>query len=151
MMTDEQRWCLYVGVSIPEGESGGWGAILIARQERQEFSGFEPATSTDRLGLLAIIAGLSALEPTTPVCVVTGNQRLHSGLSANLRTWQRNDWQGRNGQVIRHHELWRRVLELAEARDVASSLRPAPDDAILIARAKRLANRAAQLRARRVG
>lgn len=151
MDTCERRCCLYVGVSLPEGDSGGWGAILVAGERRQEFSGFEPATSTDRLGLHAIIAGLRAAGQATKVYIVTGNQRLHNGLNDNIYTWHRNGWQGRNGQVIRHHELWQRVLELSQVRQIESSLRPEPTDAIFIAQAKRLATKAAQARACRAG
>jgi ribonuclease HI len=151
METYARRCRLYVGVSIPDSDSGGWGAILLTDQRRQELSGFAPTSSTDCLGLHAIIAALRATDESSPIRIVTGNQRLHSGLTENLTTWQRNGWQGRNGQPIRHHELWQRVVELAHTRKIESSLRAEPVDAMFIAQAKRLANRAAQLRARRAG
>lgn len=46
---------------------GGWGAILIYRENQRELSGFLPATTNNRMELMAVI---SALEALTEACAV---------------------------------------------------------------------------------
>ncbi len=151
MIAHEQRNRLYIATSLPETDCGGWGAILLTSSHRCEFRGYEPAVSTDHLGLQAIIAGLRATEQSSAVRIVTKNQRLHSGITTNIWTWQQNGWRAKNGQVIHHYELWQRVFEFMQICTVESSLGEDPADAILTAQAKRLANRSVLPRARRAG
>ena len=67
---------------------------------------FEPATTNNRMELLAVILGLEALkEPQQDVRVVTDSQYVTKGYQEYMPAWKRQGWPAR----IKNPDLWRRL------------------------------------------
>jgi len=60
---------------------GGWGAILRSRGIEKELSGGEPATTNNRMELMAAIAGLEALKRPCRIQLYTDSQYLRDGIT----------------------------------------------------------------------
>ena len=60
---------------------GGWGAILRSGGVEKELSGGEPATTNNRMELMAAIAGLEALKRPCRVRLYTDSQYLRDGIT----------------------------------------------------------------------
>lgn len=91
---------------------GGWGAILTWRGQDRELSGYEPATTNNRMELAAAIAALEALKRPTRVRLFTDSNYLRQGVMAWLPRWKANGWRTADKQPVKNQDLWQR-LDLA--------------------------------------
>jgi len=91
---------------------GGWGAILlISDQAPLELSGYEPATTNNRMELTAVIEGLKALpDRAGTVTVHTDSQLVVKGMTEWIAGWQRKQWRKSDGDPVLNAELWRALL-----------------------------------------
>jgi ribonuclease HI len=99
---------------------GGWGAILQAREgeavlRERELSGGEPATTNNRMELMAAIAALEALERPATITVVTDSNYVKQGVGQWIHGWKRNGWKTADRKAVKNEDLWRR-LDAAAAR-----------------------------------
>ncbi|MDA8113033.1 MAG: ribonuclease HI, partial [Nitrospiraceae bacterium] len=69
---------------------GGWGALLVCRGTEREISGGDPATTNNRMELMAVIAGLSALKKPCRVTVHTDSQYVKNGMTTWIKGWKKN-------------------------------------------------------------
>jgi ribonuclease HI len=94
---------------------GGWGAILRYRGVEKELCGFEPATTNNRMELMAAIAGLEALTRPCRVRVYSDSQYLRNGITQWIQSWKGRGWRTADKKPVKNIDLWQR-LEAAAAR-----------------------------------
>ena len=94
---------------------GGWGAILRYRGVDKELSGFEPATTNNRMELMAAIAGLEALKRPCHVQLYSDSQYLRNGITQWIHAWKARGWRTADKKPVKNVDLWQR-LEAAAAR-----------------------------------
>jgi ribonuclease HI len=102
---------------------GGWAFILLHPKtgKKMERSGSEPQTTNNRMELMAVIEGLSALKKPTEVELLTDSVYVGKGLSEWMSKWKRNGWQRREkGKLlpIKNDDLWRKLDELATRHNI---------------------------------
>jgi ribonuclease HI len=90
---------------------GGWGAILRSGGTEKELFGGEPATTNNRMELMAAIQALEALTRPTTVTLYTDSKYVHDGITKWINGWQRNGWQTSAKQPVKNADLWRRLTE----------------------------------------
>ena len=93
---------------------GGWGAILRSRGVEKELSGGEPATTNNRMELMAAIAALEALKRPCRVRLYTDSQYLRDGITRWLPVWKARGWRTAGKTPVKNVDLWQR-LEAAAA------------------------------------
>lgn len=93
---------------------GGWGVLLRYGQQEKEMSGAEPATTNNRMELLAVIQGLEALKRPIRVRICTDSQYVMRGITEWLAAWKRRGWKTADRQPVKNVDLWQR-LEVALA------------------------------------
>ena len=93
---------------------GGWGAVLTYRGREKEIFGGEPATTNNRMELMAAIQALETLTRPTSVHLYTDSVYVRSGITSWLANWKRNGWLTSAKQPVRNADLWQR-LEAAAA------------------------------------
>jgi ribonuclease HI len=94
---------------------GGWGAILRTGNHEKEISGGEPATTNNRMELMAVIKGLDALKQPSPVTVHTDSRYVMDGATKWLPRWKANGWKTADKKPVKNEDLWR-ALEIAMQR-----------------------------------
>jgi ribonuclease HI len=94
---------------------GGWGALLIAQDGRQELFGGESPTTNNRMELLAVIRALEALPDGSEVELHTDSQYVKNGIESWIHGWKRNGWKTAERKPVKNAELWRE-LEAAASR-----------------------------------
>ncbi len=93
---------------------GGWGYLLRCGEQHKTASGFEAATTNNRMELTAAVEALSALKEPCAVTLVTDSQYLKNAFTAGwLRNWQRNGWKTAGKQPVKNKDLWLRLLSLS--------------------------------------
>jgi ribonuclease HI len=94
---------------------GGWGVLLEEGGATRELAGAEPATTNNRMELMAAIAALEALPAARPVTLYTDSQYVQLGITQWLAQWKRRNWKTADRKPVKNQDLWQR-LELAAAR-----------------------------------
>ena len=94
---------------------GGWGAILRAAGRERELAGGEPATTNNRMELMAVIKGLAALTQPAFVTVHTDSRYVLDGATQWLRRWKANGWKTADKSPVKNDDLWR-LLEVEMER-----------------------------------
>jgi ribonuclease HI len=87
---------------------GGWGAILRAGTHEKELSGGDPATTNNRMELIAVIEGLRALKKSCRVVVRTDSQYVQRGMTEWIGRWKANGWRKKPGSadLVANADLW---------------------------------------------
>lgn len=93
---------------------GGWGAILRAGTHEKTLCGGEPATTNNRMELLAVIRALETLKRPSTIRVHTDSQYVQKGISEWIHNWKRRGWTTSNKQPVKNADLWR-ALDAAQA------------------------------------
>ena len=93
---------------------GGWGAILRSGAHEKEIWGGEPATTNNRMELLAVIRALNTLKRSVNVRVHTDSQYVQKGISEWIHGWKARGWKTAAKEPVKNADLWR---ALDEARD----------------------------------
>ena len=97
---------------------GGWGAVLREGGRERELRGFEPATTNNRMELIAVIRALESLAPGARVRAYTDSQYVQKGMSAWIHDWKRRGWRTADKKPVKNQDLWMRLDELARAHHV---------------------------------
>ena len=88
---------------------GGWGAILRYKDVEREMSGGEAETTNNRMELLGVINGLSALKESCAVALYSDSQYICNALNTGwLRDWKKRGWKRRDGE-LKNAELWQEL------------------------------------------
>jgi ribonuclease HI len=90
---------------------GGWGTILRSGGHEKELSGFDPATTNNRMELTAAIAGLAALKRPCRVRLTTDSEYLKKGMTEWVAGWIRRGWKNAQKQPVANRDLWEQLLE----------------------------------------
>jgi len=99
---------------------GGWAYIL--RDERtgveKEVSGGEPQTTNNRMELMAVIEGLSALKRPSVVELHSDSQYVLNGMREWLAAWKARGWRTAGRQPVKNRDLWERLDALIAVHEV---------------------------------
>jgi ribonuclease HI len=88
---------------------GGWGAVLIFGDREKEICGGEPATTNNRMELMAAIQALEALTRPCKVEVHTDSQYVQKGIHEWIHAWKRRGWLTADKKPVKNDDLWRRL------------------------------------------
>jgi ribonuclease HI len=98
---------------------GGWGAILRTGRHEREISGGEPATTNNRMELMAAIRGLEAIKKPSPVTIHTDSRYVMDGATKWLPRWKANGWKTADKKPVKNEDLWRELEAAMERHDVS--------------------------------
>jgi len=92
---------------------GGWASVLVANNQVRMVSGYEAATTNNRMELLGVIQGLEALKRPTQVHIVTDSTYVKNAFTEGwLEGWQRNGWKTSSKEPVKNQDLWLRLCHL---------------------------------------
>ena len=115
-----KKVCIYTdGACSGNPGPGGWAAILRYNGHERELSGGEPATTNNRMELIAAISALEALKEPCEVELWTDSQYLARAVNEGwLAGWKRRGWRRKEGE-LKNPELWQ-ALDALLARHKVS-------------------------------
>ena len=93
---------------------GGWAAVLLWNGRTKEVSGGEPATTNNRMELMAAIAGLTTLKEPCEIEFFTDSEYLRKGISEWIKAWKARGWRTQQKSPVKNGDLWR-ALDTATA------------------------------------
>jgi ribonuclease HI len=97
---------------------GGWGVVLRWGEHERELCGGEPATTNNRMELLAAIFALESLSRPSTVVVTTDSVYVKNGITSWITNWKRRNWRTASKQPVKNVDLWKRLDEAAGRHEV---------------------------------
>jgi ribonuclease HI len=88
---------------------GGWGAILISNGREKELCGGEPATTNNRMELMAAIQALEALNKPCKVELHTDSTYVKNGVTQWIHGWKAKGWRTAAKQPVKNADLWQKL------------------------------------------
>jgi ribonuclease HI len=98
---------------------GGWGAVLRWNGTVKELHGGNPATTNNRMELMAAIQALEGLTRPSQVLLYTDSTYVLNGITKWVDGWQRNGWRTKARQPVKNEDLWRRLVAAMEGHDIS--------------------------------
>jgi ribonuclease HI len=92
---------------------GGWAAILRYRGTEKELTGGEPATTNNRMEMMAAIAALEALKRPCRARLYTDSQYVRDGVMQWLAGWKARNWRTADKKPVKNVDLWQRLERAA--------------------------------------
>ena len=97
---------------------GGWGAILMYKDQRRELSGGEKETTNNRMELTGAITALSVLKEPCQVDLYTDSQYIANAINKNwLAGWKAKNWKRKDGE-LKNVDLWQQLDRLLSVHTV---------------------------------
>jgi ribonuclease HI len=96
---------------------GGYGVVLRYGEHEKELSGFEAASTSQRMELLAAIRGLEALTNPSTVRLFSDSQYLVRGMSEWIHGWIR-DGRLETPDALANQDLWQQLLALSGEHEI---------------------------------
>jgi ribonuclease HI len=98
---------------------GGWAAILVDGDgDAVELSGHDPATTNNRMELMAALAGLRSLPAGSRACIVTDSRLMLDSMTRWIAGWKRKGWKTAGGDPVKNQDLLK-ALDAEVARHAA--------------------------------
>ena len=94
---------------------GGWAWVALENGARSEGSGGEPATTNNRMELIAVIEALKSQRPGRSLEMRTDSQYVRNGITAWINAWKRNGWRTASKSPVKNRELWEELDGLSRA------------------------------------
>ncbi len=98
--------------------AGGWAAIIATPEGQvRELGGFVPATTNNRMEMMAAIEALRALKKDLrPVTFFTDSTYVIRGITQWIWAWKRKDWKNAEGGEVSNKDLWEILAKIVAAR-----------------------------------
>ena len=92
---------------------GGWGAILIYKDQRKELSGFQELTTNNQMELLSAINSLKMLKEPCEVNLYSDSAYLVNGFTQGwVEKWQQNGFRNSKKKEVENIDLWKQLINL---------------------------------------
>ncbi|MGC8604460.1 MAG: ribonuclease HI [Desulfomonilaceae bacterium] len=97
---------------------GAWAAILKFGVHEKFLTGVEPATTNNRMEILAAIKALEALNRPCRVRIVTDSKYLLLGITQWIKSWKARNWKTSQHKPVKNEDLWRQLDDLNSKHDI---------------------------------
>ena len=99
--------------------AGGYGAVLIRGEDRQEISGGYKLTTNNRMEMMAAIAALKSLDRASSVKLHSDSKYLVDAVTKGwAKKWQANGWMRNKKDKAKNPDLWQELLNLCQEHEV---------------------------------
>lgn len=88
---------------------GGWGAILIYKDNKKELYGGNLHTTNNKMELTAVIEALKSLKKECEIDLYTDSKYVKDGITEWLYNWKKNNWKNSQKKDVLNKELWQEL------------------------------------------
>lgn len=102
------------GACLGNPGPGGWAFVMERGGQRIHRTGWEKATTNNRMEARAIIEALCTIEPGERVFILSDSELTVRGLNEWRHGWEARGWRKSDGKPVANADLWRRLSVLAD-------------------------------------
>ncbi len=96
---------------------GGWGALLMFRDQKKEFSGGQKNTTNNIMELTAVIEALKKLKDPCPYAVEIYSDSAYvvNGFEKGwVENWRKKGWVNASKEPVKNQALWQELYDLVQ-------------------------------------
>jgi ribonuclease HI len=98
---------------------GGWGSILMYKDNKKEISGGNNSTTNNVMELTAVIEALKLLKFKCKVSIYSDSAYVVNAFNQKwIDGWIKNGWKNSNKESVKNKELWQELYELTNFHNV---------------------------------
>lgn len=98
---------------------GGWGTILMWKDNKKELSGGVKETTNNIMEITAVIEGLKTLKFECEVEIYSDSAYVVNAFNNHwIENWKKNNWKTANKEPVKNKELWEELYSLTEKHKV---------------------------------
>ena len=98
---------------------GGWGSILMYKENKKEISGGKKDTTNNVMELTAVIEALKLLKYPCKVKLYSDSAYVVNAFLQNwVINWQKNNWKTADKKDVKNKELWQELVEFTNIHNI---------------------------------
>lgn len=98
---------------------GGWGSILMYKNNKKEISGGKKDTTNNVMELTAVIEGLKLLKFPCKVKLYSDSAYVVNAFNQKwIYGWLKNGWKNSSKEPVKNKELWQELYNLTKVHEV---------------------------------
>ena len=98
---------------------GGWGCILMYKDNKKEISGGKKDTTNNVMELTAVIEGLKSLKFPCKVKLYSDSAYVVNAFNQKwIYGWLKNGWKNSSKEPVKNKELWQELYNLTKVHKV---------------------------------
>ncbi len=98
---------------------GGWGSILMYKDNKKEISGGSSDTTNNIMELTAVIEALKLLKRPCEVSLYSDSAYVVNAFDQNwIEGWIKNNWKNSAKEPVKNKELWLELYNLTKVHKV---------------------------------
>ncbi len=95
--------------------AGGWGAVLIYGEHKIEMSGYEEATTNNKMELTAAVEALKRLKEPCIVNLYSDSAYLINAFTQGwIDKWIRSGWKRNKNEEVKNVDIWQELVRLSD-------------------------------------
>ncbi len=107
------------GSSLGNPGPGGYAALLENGEKQKPIVGGFSVTTNNRMEIMAVIAGLRALDTPSQVDIRTDSQYVANAINKGwLKNWEKNGWRTASKKPVKNQDLWIGLKREMEKHDI---------------------------------
>ena len=98
---------------------GGWGSILMYKENKKEIFGNKENTTNNVMELTAALEALKLLKFPCEVDLYSDSAYLVNGFDKGwIYNWQKNNWQTANKEPVKNKEIWEAIYQMTKVHKI---------------------------------
>ena len=98
---------------------GGWGVVLMYKENKKEISGGKKDTTNNVMELTAVIEGLKLLKYPCEVDLYSDSAYVVNAFRQGwIYNWVKNSWKTAGKEPVKNQELWKELYSLTKTHKV---------------------------------
>ncbi|QGG48669.1 Ribonuclease H [Heliorestis convoluta] len=107
------------GACLGNPGPGGYGAVLLYKEQRKELSGGYDNTTNNRMEMMAVIKALEALKEPCQVVIYSDSRYVVDAMSKGwAKRWRSQNWMRDKKNRALNADLWAQLLSLDEKHEI---------------------------------
>lgn len=99
---------------------GGWGAVLMYKENKKEISGSKQDTTNNVMELTAVIEALKTLKFPCEVELYSDSAYVVNAFDKGwIYNWVKNNWKTADKKPVKNQELWQELYALTKTHKVS--------------------------------
>lgn len=98
---------------------GGWGAILIFKNNRVTISGNDNKTTNNRMELIATIRAIELIPANVRIVIYTDSTYVKNGVTTWLQSWKINNWKTKDNKPVKNIDLWLELENVIQHKNIS--------------------------------
>ena len=110
------------GACVGNPGPGGWAAVIIWENKKEEIFGGEKLTTNNRMELTAAIKALEHCREKEEkqlslkqIKIYTDSIYLKEGITVWINKWEKNNWKTADKKNVKNVDLWKKLKELVKS------------------------------------